>query len=92
VLGRVLALSDRLDEARSVLKDLTACSSTETAPADTVGIVYMGLGEIDTAFDWFERAARDGSYLLSFLNVAPLFDSLRSHERFGTLQRLLRLA
>ena len=46
---------------------------------------------LDAAFDCFERAAREGGYLLSFLNVSPLFDSLRSHERFETLQRMVCL-
>jgi hypothetical protein len=55
------------------------------------GIVHASLGDTRAAFDCFERAARQGSYLLSFLNVSFLFDALRSHERFGALQRLVRL-
>jgi DNA-binding winged helix-turn-helix (wHTH) protein/cytochrome c-type biogenesis protein CcmH/NrfG len=92
VLGRALALSGRVDEGRGILQDITLRNAREEAPADAVGIVYAGLGNLDAAFDWFERAAREGSYLLSFLNVSPLFDSFRSHERFSTLQRLMRLA
>jgi adenylate cyclase len=92
VLGRALALSGRVDEGRGILQDITLRNAREEAPADAVGIVHGGLGDIDAAFDWFERAAREGSYLLSFLNVSPLFDSFRSHERFSTLQRLMRLA
>jgi DNA-binding winged helix-turn-helix (wHTH) protein/Flp pilus assembly protein TadD len=91
VLGRVRALSGRIDDARALLADLTSRNAREAAPADTVGIVHAGLGEVDAAFDWFQRAAGEGSYLLSFLDVSPLFDSLRSHGRFGNLQRALRL-
>lgn len=92
VLGRMLALCGRVDDARGVLNDLTTRSADDAAPADTVAIVHAALENIDAAFDWFERAGREGSFLLSFLNVSPLFDSLRSHERFGSLRRLLRLA
>jgi len=92
VLGRILALWGRTDEGRRMLEDITMRNARGAAPADAVGIVHGGLGDIDAAFDWFERAAREGSYLLAFLNVSPLFDSFRSHDRFGTLQRLMRLA
>jgi serine/threonine-protein kinase len=92
MLGRTLALCGRTDDARQILMDLSARNANESAPADTVGIVHIGLGEIDRAFDWFERAASDGSYLLSFLNISPIFDSIRSHGRFKQLQRRLRLA
>jgi len=34
--------------------------------------------------------SRAGGYLLSFLNVSPLLDSLRSRECFLMLQRLVR--
>lgn len=91
LLGRILALCGRTDEARGILKDLTTRHAREAAPAEAVGLLHAGLGDMDAAFDWFDRAAREGSYLLSFLQVSPLFDSLRSHPRFGTLQRHVRL-
>ena len=92
LLGRILALCGSIDGARDILKDLTTRKARDAVPADLVGMVHAGLGDMDAAFDWFDRAAREGSYLLSFLNVSPLFNSLRSHPRFGTLQRLVRLA
>ncbi len=92
VLGRTIALSGRVDEGRAILEDMTKRNARNLAPADAVGLVQAALGNIDAAFDWFERAGREGSYLLSFLNVSPLFDSLRSHERFSALQRTVCLA
>jgi DNA-binding winged helix-turn-helix (wHTH) protein/Tfp pilus assembly protein PilF len=91
VLGRILALRGNIDEARRILDDLTNRHGRDAAPAEIAGIVHAGLGDADAAFDCFERGAREGSYLLSFLNVSPLFDSLRSHDRFGALLRLVRL-
>lgn len=92
LLGRILALCGHIDEARGILKDLTMRDARDGVPAEVVGMVHAGLGDMDAAFDWFDRAAREGSYLLSFLQVSPLFDALRSHQRFGTLQRHVRLA
>ena len=92
VLGWMLARCGKIDDARRILKDITSRRGRDVAPAEIAGMVHMGLGEADAAFDCFEQAAGNGSYLLSFLNVSPLFDSLRPHERFGRLQRLVRLA
>jgi DNA-binding winged helix-turn-helix (wHTH) protein/Flp pilus assembly protein TadD len=91
LLGRILALDGSDNEARRLLDDLTGRQGRETAPAELTGLVHAGLGDLDGAFDCFERAARDGSYLLAFLRVSPLFDSLRSHQRFGPLLGLTRL-
>jgi DNA-binding winged helix-turn-helix (wHTH) protein/Flp pilus assembly protein TadD len=91
VLGRALALCGRTVDARAVLQDLTARHALNAAPAESLALVHAGLGDLDAAFAWFDRAARQGGYLLSFLNVSPLFGSLRSDSRFGTLQRLVGL-
>jgi hypothetical protein len=54
--------------------------------------IENALGDTDAAFEWLHRAAREGSYLLGFLDISPLFDRLRSQPRFATLQRVLGLA
>lgn len=91
VLGRMLARCGNVEEARRILNDVASRGGRDAAPAEIAGMIHAGLGDADAAFDCFERAAGNGSYLLSFLNVSPLFDSLRSHERFSRLQRLVRL-
>ena len=92
LLGRMHALCGRLDEAQRVLENLIACPARQAPPAEIIGLVHAALGDTDAAFECFHRAAREGSYLLSFLNVSPLFDPLRSQQRFATLQRVLGLA
>jgi len=91
LLGRSLALGGNVAEARRILADMATDDGRDAVPAEMAGIVHASLGDTRAAFDCFERAASDGSYLLSFLNVSPLFDALRSHERFAGLQRLVRL-
>jgi DNA-binding winged helix-turn-helix (wHTH) protein/Flp pilus assembly protein TadD len=91
VLGRLLARCSETDEARQILNDVTGRRGSGAAPAEIAGLIHAGLEDLDAAFDCFERAAHDGSYLLSFLNVSPLFDSLRRHERFAALRRAVRL-
>jgi DNA-binding winged helix-turn-helix (wHTH) protein/Tfp pilus assembly protein PilF len=92
LVGRMHALCGRIDEAQMILQDLITRPARQAPPAEIVGLVHASLGDTDAAFECFHRAARDGSYLLSFLNVSPLFDSLRSQEPFASLQRVLGLA
>ena len=92
LLGRILALCGHVDEARSTLRDLTTRKVSGAIPAEAVGMIHAGLGDMDSTFEWFDRAATEGGYLLSFLNVSAVFDSLRPHPRFDALRRLVRLA
>jgi hypothetical protein len=48
---------------------------------------YAGLGRMDEAFEWLERAydERDGS--LAFIKTDPAYDGLRSDPRFQDLLR-----
>lgn len=91
VLGRVVALSGNSAEARGILDDVTSRNGHDSTPAEIAGLIHAGLQDVDAAFDCFERAANDGSYLLSFLDVSPLFDSLRMHKRFAPLRRAVPL-
>ena len=92
LLGRILALCGHVDEARSTLRDLTTRKVSGAIPAEAVGMIHAGLGDMDSTFEWFDRAATEGGYLLSFLNVSAVFDSLRPHPRFDALRRLVGLA
>ena len=90
-LGRSLSLLAQTDEARQILRRLTPLKLGDAPAADVAALIHTGLGDLEAAFDGFERAAREGSYVLCFLNVSPVFDPLRSHPRFGALQRLVGL-
>ena len=43
------------------------------------------LGEKDDAFQYLERAFDERSFWMPFLNIDPLFDSLRADPRFRDL-------
>jgi TolB-like protein/DNA-binding winged helix-turn-helix (wHTH) protein len=54
--------------------------------------VYAALGEQTKALDLLEKAGKEQSTWLEFLNVDPAFDSLRSEPRFQALVREVGLA
>ena len=50
-------------------------------------VIQNGLGEIDEAFEWLERAYQDRNAWMVFLQVVPWLDPLRSDPRFQDLLR-----
>jgi tetratricopeptide (TPR) repeat protein len=46
---------------------------------------YLGLGDYDQAFFWFEQAVKEQSNILQFLKVHPYFDPVRGDARFKDL-------
>jgi TolB-like protein len=50
-----------------------------------LALVYVALGEFDTAFDYLNRALEENSGEMVHLKVGPLFDPLREDPRFQEL-------
>jgi hypothetical protein len=60
-------------------------------PAGAFVNAYLGLGDNDEAFAWFERAYEEQSNILIYIKVSPLFDPLRGDPRFQDLVRRVGL-
>jgi hypothetical protein len=56
-----------------------------------VAYAHAALGDRDAAFDWIERAIRQGDDGVLELRLDPLLASLRSDPRFGQALRELNL-
>ena len=53
--------------------------------------ILLGLGEVERAIDWSERAYDDRRGWLAYVNVNPLMDPMRGHPRFEALVRRMNL-
>ncbi|HUE51989.1 MAG TPA: protein kinase, partial [Terriglobales bacterium] len=82
-LGQMYALSGRTKEAVEILNDLRAGSKHQYVPPVAFAFVYSGLGKIDDAFHWLEKAVDERDGLLIYLKVGSAFDGLRSDRRFS---------
>lgn len=86
---RVLAAAGRADEARARLRELEAEAEQRYVRAEELAQARAALGDTDAAFRWLERAFRERSAGLLFLNAWPAYDPLRSDPRFaGLLERV----
>ena len=74
----------RTDALRS-LASLQARHQEGYVPAAAFITAYLGLGDYDQAFVWFERAYQEQSNILQFLKVHPFFDPVRADPRFRDL-------
>jgi len=78
-------------EARRLVDEFTSNSTQRKVPAYDLAIVYAGLGEKEKAFTWLEKAFEEHSEYLSYLQVEPRLDSIRSDSRYTDLLNRLGL-
>jgi hypothetical protein len=57
----------------------------------SVATLLIGLGGVEAALDWAERAHAERRGWLAYLNVEPMLDGLRGDPRFRLLQERMRL-
>ena len=88
-LARAYALSNRKEDALSILSDLKTAAVPGRTHTTEIASVYAALGDKNHAFDWLEKGY-DERFNPGVL-LRPGFDSLRSDPRFRDLQRRIGL-
>jgi TolB-like protein/DNA-binding winged helix-turn-helix (wHTH) protein/Flp pilus assembly protein TadD len=85
------AHAGRRADALQLLSELKKRQQTGYVPAGAFVNAYLGLGDNDEAFAWFERAYEEQSNILIYIKVFPLYDPLRGDPRFQDLVRRVGL-
>lgn len=78
-LAYSLALAGQTGEAGKILEELRG--DPRTAAFD-LGLMALGLGRLDEAMDWFEKAYESRDSQVIYLNMDARFDPLRDDPRF----------
>jgi serine/threonine protein kinase/Tfp pilus assembly protein PilF len=86
-LGACYAFAGRTDDAIKLIEELQELQKKVYVPCSSFGHIYAGLGEIDKALDWCEKAIDERDSWIMHLGVHPLWDPLRSHPRYQSLLR-----
>jgi TolB-like protein/Tfp pilus assembly protein PilF len=84
-LGYTYGVSGKRNEARKILLQLNQLSKRKYVSPYEIGLVYIGLGEKDMAFDWLQKAVTDRSIPLVPLKAGEEMASLRSDPRYAEL-------
>jgi serine/threonine protein kinase/tetratricopeptide (TPR) repeat protein len=84
-LAHTYGISDRADEARKILEELTTVAQHQYVAPHFFAGIYIGLGENERAIDYLEKSYQEHSHWLIYLHIDPSMDALRSHPRFQDL-------
>jgi hypothetical protein len=90
-LGLGLGAAGRLDEARAVLARLEALSRSTYVPPTSFAWLYLGLRQVDAAFQWLDRAVDARDQLMMPIRSYQFFDPIRADPRFAALLRKMKL-
>jgi len=93
ILGSTLGMQRQWAEAERILRDALALPGAGAYTKATVAfaILHVGLGNVDRALDWAERAYDERRGWLAYFKVNPMLDPLRSESRFKSLIDRMRL-
>ncbi len=64
--------------------------STHVPPVDLAGL-FLRAGQHDRALDWLERSFESRDPMLPYISAHPIYDPIRSTERFQALLRRMNL-
>ena len=84
-LGYAYATVGETEQARNILSELEDRSTKEYVQSMYFTWVYMGLGEVDKAFDYMHQAYEERSWWLVYCRILPAMDVIRSHPAYAEL-------
>lgn len=90
-LGLALGWGGHMQEAQAVLSRLHALARRGHVPATSFAWTNLGLGKLDEAFVWLDRAVEAPDRFLEPIKTFPFLDPIRSDPRFKALLRKMRL-
>ncbi len=84
-LAYVLGRSGNKEECRTILKEWLKLGESRYVPPTDFAIMYVGLGDLDSALEWLETGYEERDEWMTFLAVLPFWDPLRDDPRFVAL-------
>ena len=89
--GYILARAGRRDDALKALEDLRRLSQPREPPPFQMALVYVGLDDMDRAFEWLDKAIEARAWETPMIKASPIFKGIRSDPRFPALLRRIGL-
>jgi TolB-like protein/Tfp pilus assembly protein PilF len=90
-LGLAYAVSGKMAETLKLAEAFQSAAKKRYIPPTYLGMLFAGLGDTDKAMVWLEKAFEERADGLTWLNVEPMLDEVRSDPRFVSLIRRIGL-
>jgi TolB-like protein/Tfp pilus assembly protein PilF len=90
-LGLAYAVSGKMAETLKLAEAFQSAAKKRYIPPTYLGMLFAGLGDKDKAMAWLEKAFEERADGLTWLNVEPMLDEVRSDPRFEKLIRKIGL-
>ena len=91
-LGCLYGITGEPEKARQVLEQLQGFSQTRHVLALYSAMIYAALGEMDGAFEWYEKSYEQREAMLVYLKcTAPLLPGFKDDPRLADLLRRIGL-
>ena len=90
-LRNLYSRAGRNEEAAAVLQELEQRAQSGYVAPGVFGIMCLGLGQVEQALDWYEKAIEDRDAIALYLATEPKLGRLRSHPRYQALRRKMLL-
>ena len=79
------------DKARKIAEFLIEKSKTNYIPPSFIGIIYLGMNDLNGAFTYFEKSVEVNDYWITTYGLEPWFDPIRDDPRYINIQKRLLL-
>jgi TolB-like protein/Tfp pilus assembly protein PilF/DNA-binding XRE family transcriptional regulator len=86
-LGHLYGKAGKTIEARAIFEELTGRSKRSFVPSYDIALVCAGLGWMDQAIGYLAQAYQERSGWMTYLNIDPRLDPLRTDPRFLEIVR-----
>ena len=90
-LGYCYGILGEREKALKVFQQLKKISRRKYISPLDLSLIQLGLGEVDNAFEWLNKASDEHCSRLIHLKVDPAFDELKLDSRFDVLLNELSL-
>ncbi len=84
-LGFLYGVSGRREEALKIIDQMKEMRKQTVIPPPSIAMIYAGIGDPDSAFEWLEVAYQERNSMLTSLKSSNAFDSLRADPRYADL-------